>query len=64
MEVAMRYVLIAALILTADNNIPPVIDNGKLTCRDFIGTSLTGKAGLIGWLQGKLRSQDRPLLQT
>jgi hypothetical protein len=48
MEVAMRYVLIAALILIADNNIPPIIDNGKLTCRDF----LNGMAGLISWLQG------------
>jgi hypothetical protein len=32
----MRYVLLAALILVADSNkMPPIIDNGKLTCRDF-----------------------------
>jgi hypothetical protein len=49
----MRYVLIAVLISAADsNNIPPVIDNGKLTCRDFMGAGQNNMAALINWLLG------------
>jgi hypothetical protein len=49
----MRYVLLAALILVADSNkIPPIIDNGKLTCRDFMASGQSNMAALINWLLG------------
>jgi len=44
----MRYLLLAGLVFVADSSkIPPIIDNGKLTCRDFMTSGQTNMAALI-----------------
>lgn len=49
----MRYLLLAGLVFVADSSkIPPIIDNGKLTCRDFMTSGQTNMAALISWLLG------------